>query len=52
MSFFEEVVLKDSIEIEATAEKIFNFLTSIVDDDSYRCRKPETGVEPTVTFLK
>ena len=44
MSFFEEVVLKDSIEIEATAEKIFNFLTSIVDDDSYRAWHKEDHV--------
>ena len=36
MTFFEEVVIKDSIEIKTTAEKVFNFLTSIVDDDSYR----------------
>ena len=29
MTFFEEVVIKDSIEIKTTAEKVFNFLTSI-----------------------
>jgi hypothetical protein len=36
MAFFEEVVIKDAIEIRTTAEKVFNFLTSIVDDDCYR----------------
>lgn len=36
MAFFEEVILKDTIEIETTDEKVFNFLTSIVDDDGYR----------------
>jgi len=36
MPFFEDHVLTDTIEIKTTPEKIFNFLTSIVDDDSYR----------------
>ena len=36
MSFFEDVILQDSIEIKASPEDIFNFLTSIVDDNSYR----------------
>ena len=36
MAFFEKVVLRDSIEIKTTADKVFNFLTSIVDDKSYR----------------
>ena len=36
MAFFEELTLKDSIEIDTTADKIFRFLTSIVDDESYR----------------
>ena len=36
MAFFEEMILKDSIEIKTTSEKVFNFLTSIVDDESYR----------------
>lgn len=36
MPFFEDRVLTDTIEIKTTPEKIFNFLTSIVDDDSYR----------------
>lgn len=36
MTFFEDVVFTDSIEIETTPEAIFNFLTSIEDDESYR----------------
>jgi len=36
MAFFEDVILTDSIEIKTTPEKIFNFLTGIVDDASYR----------------
>ena len=36
MAFFEEVTLTDTIAIKTTPEKIFSFLTSIVDDDSYR----------------
>jgi hypothetical protein len=44
MAFFEEVVLKDSIEIKTTAEKVFNFLTNIIDDDSYRAWHKEDHV--------
>ena len=36
MSFFEDTVLQDSIEIKARPEDVFNFLTGIVDDNSYR----------------
>jgi len=36
MALLEDVILTDSIEIETTPDKIFNFLTSIVDDQSYR----------------
>jgi hypothetical protein len=36
MLFFEEVVLTDSVEIKTTPEKIFNFITSIVDDETYK----------------
>lgn len=45
MPFFEENVLKDSIEIKTSAERIFNFLTSIVDDDSYRSWHEEDHVK-------
>ena len=44
MAFFEEVVLRDSIEVKTKAEKIFKFLTSIVDDDSYRAWHKEDHV--------
>lgn len=36
MPFFEEAVLTDSIEIETTPDKIFGFLTDIVDDRTYK----------------
>jgi hypothetical protein len=36
MAFFEDVVITDSIEIKTTPDKIFNFLTNIIDDGSYR----------------
>jgi hypothetical protein len=41
MPFFEDRVLTDTIEIKTTPEKIFSFLTSIVDDDSYRAWHPK-----------
>ena len=44
MAFFEEVILTDSIEIKTTPEKIFSFLTGIVDDDSYRAWHKEDHV--------
>ncbi len=36
MAILEDVILTDSIEIKTTPENIFDFLTSIVDDQSYR----------------
>ena len=36
--------MKDSIEIETTPDKIFDFLTSIVDDESYRAWHPNDHV--------
>lgn len=36
MAFFEDRILTASIEIKTTPEKIFAFLTAIVDDRSYR----------------
>ena len=36
MAFLEDIVLTDSIEIKTTPEKIFSFLTGLVDDESYR----------------
>jgi uncharacterized protein YndB with AHSA1/START domain len=44
MAFLEEVILTDSIEIKTTPEKIFNFLTGIVDDESYRAWHEEDHV--------
>ena len=36
MSILEEMTLTDSIEIKTTPEKIFDFLTHLVDDESYK----------------
>ena len=36
MPFVEDRVLTDTIEIKATPKEVFNFLTGMVDDDSYR----------------
>ena len=36
MALWEDRIVTDSIEIKTTPEKIFAFLTRIVDDDSYR----------------
>ena len=36
MAVFEEVILTDSTKIKTTPEKLFDFLTSIIDDDTYR----------------
>ena len=36
MPFFEDVIITDSIEIKTTPEEIFNCLTGIIDDESYR----------------
>ena len=44
MAFFEEVVLEDSIEIKTTAKDVFNFLTGIVDDDTYKAWHKEDHV--------
>ena len=44
MTLFEDVTLTDSIEIKTTPEKIFRFLTSLVDDESYRAWHPDDHV--------
>ena len=44
MAFFEEVIVTDSIEVKTTPEKLFNFLISIVDDESYRAWHEEDHV--------
>ncbi len=56
MAFFEDRVLTDTIEINTTPEKVFQFLTSIVDSESYQAWHKEDHVafrfikgEPWVT---
>jgi len=44
MAFLENIVLTDSIEIKTTPEKIFNFLTGLVDDQTYRAWHPKDHV--------
>jgi hypothetical protein len=44
MAFFEDVILTDSIIVNASPREIFNFLTGIVDDDSYRAWHKEDHV--------
>ena len=44
MAFREDIVLTDSIEIKTTPEKIFGFITSLVDDESYRAWHQEDHV--------
>jgi hypothetical protein len=44
MALFEEVTLTDSIKIKTTPDKIFSFLTGIVDDNSYRAWHQEDHV--------
>lgn len=44
MKMLEDMVLTDSIEINTTPEKIFDFLTHIVDDESYRVWHPKDHV--------
>jgi len=46
----EDVILTDSIRIKTTPDKIFNFLTSIVDDQSYRTWHEDDHV--SFKFLK
>jgi len=44
MSFFEDRVLTDTIEINATSEKVFQFLTAIVDSKGYKAWHKEGHV--------
>ena len=44
MAFFEDVILTESIKIKTTPQKIFGFLTRIVDDDSYQAWHPKDHV--------
>ena len=44
MALLEDVVLTDSIEINKSSEKVFNFITGLVDDESYRAWHQEDHV--------
>jgi hypothetical protein len=44
MGLLEEVILTDSIEIHTSPDKIFNFFTQIVDDESYKAWHPDDHV--------
>jgi uncharacterized protein YndB with AHSA1/START domain len=44
MALREEIVLTHSIEIEATPEKVFDFLTHLIDDESYRAWHPDDHI--------
>jgi len=44
MALLKDVILTDSIEIKTTPEKIFDFFTNIVGDESYRAWHPEDHV--------
>ena len=44
MAFFKDFFLEDTIKIKTTPEQIFSFLTSIIDDDSYRSWHKEDHV--------
>ncbi len=44
MKIMEDVVLEHSIEIGTTPEKVFEFLSNFVDDESYRAWHPDDHV--------
>ena len=44
MKIMEDVVLEHSIEIGTTPEKVFEFLSNLVDDESYRAWHPDDHV--------
>ena len=50
MVLLKEMTHTESIEIKTTPEKIFNFITSLVDDDSYRAWHPDDHV--TMRWIK
>ena len=45
MKLLEDVFLTDTIEIRTTPEKIFDFLSNLVDDASYRAWHPDDHVD-------
>ena len=50
MAIFKDVVITDAIEINATPEKLFQYLTSIVDSKGYQVWHKEDHV--TFRFIK
>jgi hypothetical protein len=44
MALREEIILTNSVEIKTTPEKVFDFLTHIIDDESYRAWHPDDHV--------
>lgn len=44
MRLLEDIVLKDSLEIGVSPEKVFDFFLQIVDDASYRAWHPDDHV--------
>lgn len=44
MKILEDIVIKDSININARPESVFNFLINIVDDKSYQAWHPQDHV--------
>ena len=44
MALMEEITLTDTIEIKTTPEKIFSFLTGLVDSESYVAWHPQDHV--------
>ena len=44
MPLLEDIILKDSIEINASPEAVFNFLVGIIDDQSYKFWHPQDHV--------
>ena len=44
MALLEDVILTDTIEIKTTPDKIFDFFTHLVDDESYRAWHPDDHV--------
>ena len=50
MAIFEDVVITDEIEINATPGKVFHYLTSIVDSEGYQAWHKEDHM--TFRFIK
>lgn len=44
MKLLEDVIIKDSIEIDATPEKAYEFFMNLRDDESYKAWHPEDHV--------